>query len=64
MEMLLEIIGSWVLVIGMIVLFGCNLKRSSGASDRGCVAKQEHLSGKADEQHESAEVELEAPGVR
>ena len=64
MDMLLEIIGSWVLVIGMIVLFGCNLKRSSGSSANACFAKQEQTRGQAAEQHESAEVELGASGTR
>ena len=64
MEILLEILGSWVLVIGMIVLFGCNLKRSNGPSDQACFAKKEQPSSADTEQQKAADVELEAHSAR
>lgn len=64
MEMLFEIIGSWVLVIGMIVLFGCNLRRSNGPSDQACFANREQPSSADAEQQKAADVELETHSAR
>ena len=59
MEMLLEILGSWVLVIGMILLFGCSLKRSNASSNESCLASKQQSSSEFTDQHKPADVELE-----